>query len=267
MEANNLVQVHPWVTNYGNAMLLSVEENCADPVEPPNEIELNRALTRKMNHLLCVVCSLPFFFPPSDNKNAKPLLQMKVRYKLKLLVARRRAANKTSASPSPSPPTPPPNTDIPNAEEIQALIAQRNSFRKERTLPLTVSTSPDAEPLYLGVGLGVNVGESSDSSSTAPFGTDDGSYSSSSYAVVSDSPVNVDFNIYDRAYEEELQRILTNPLRRSSSVYMNNHVREKEQIRGVDKVLEGETPEGQGPRGRYPRRGRRSGDPATEGTR
>ncbi|KEZ41532.1 hypothetical protein SAPIO_CDS7692 [Scedosporium apiospermum] len=240
------LRVHPWVTNYGNAMLLSVEENCADPVEPPNEIELNRALTRKMNHLLCV---------------------MKVRYKLKLLVARRRAANKTSASPSSSPPPPPSNTDIPNAEEIQALIAQRNSFRKERTLPLTVSTSPDAEPLYLGVGLGVNVGESSDSSSTAPFGTDDGSYSSSSYAVVSDSPVNVDFNIYDRAYEEELQRILTNPLRRSSSVYMNNHVREKEQIRGVDKVLEGETPEGQGPRGRYPRRGRRSGDPATEGTR
>jgi len=36
-------------------MLLPVEENCAEIVEGPNELELHRAFTRKMNHLLCVV--------------------------------------------------------------------------------------------------------------------------------------------------------------------------------------------------------------------
>lgn len=35
--------------------MLSKEDNCTEIIEPPNELELNRAFTRKMNHLLCVV--------------------------------------------------------------------------------------------------------------------------------------------------------------------------------------------------------------------
>ncbi|KXH69454.1 hypothetical protein CSAL01_08516, partial [Colletotrichum salicis] len=50
---------HPWVTKQGTDALLSKEENCSNTVEPPNELELNRAFTRKMNHLLCVVRSVP----------------------------------------------------------------------------------------------------------------------------------------------------------------------------------------------------------------
>jgi calcium/calmodulin-dependent protein kinase kinase 2 len=36
-------------------MLLSAEQNCANLVDPPNELEVNRAFNRKINHLFCVV--------------------------------------------------------------------------------------------------------------------------------------------------------------------------------------------------------------------
>jgi [calcium/calmodulin-dependent protein kinase] kinase len=48
-------QVHPWVTKNGTDPLLSAEENTADLVEPPSELEVNHAITAKMKHLLVVV--------------------------------------------------------------------------------------------------------------------------------------------------------------------------------------------------------------------
>ena len=51
------LQEHPWVTKGGTDPLLSTEENCSDPVELPNSLELNHAFTRKMSHLICVVSS------------------------------------------------------------------------------------------------------------------------------------------------------------------------------------------------------------------
>lgn len=47
---------HPWVTKNGQDPLLSAEENCTDPVDLPNALEVNHAFTRRMTHLLCVVC-------------------------------------------------------------------------------------------------------------------------------------------------------------------------------------------------------------------
>lgn len=35
--------------------MMSAEENCADPVDMPNDLELNHAFTRKIDHLFCVV--------------------------------------------------------------------------------------------------------------------------------------------------------------------------------------------------------------------
>lgn len=51
------IQDHPWVTKEGADPLLSAEENCSEPVEPPNELEVSHAFTRRMSHLLCVVSS------------------------------------------------------------------------------------------------------------------------------------------------------------------------------------------------------------------
>lgn len=46
---------HPWVTKNGKDPLLSAEENTADLVEPPSQLEVNHAITAKMRHLLAVV--------------------------------------------------------------------------------------------------------------------------------------------------------------------------------------------------------------------
>lgn len=63
-------QEHPWVTKSGIDPLLPAEENCAELVEPPNELELNRAFTRKMNHLFYVVC----FSPATELRNTSLIL-------------------------------------------------------------------------------------------------------------------------------------------------------------------------------------------------
>ncbi len=56
------------MTKGGTDPLLSTEENCSDPVELPNPLELNHAFTRKMSHLICVVSlpSPPHQPPPAD---------------------------------------------------------------------------------------------------------------------------------------------------------------------------------------------------------
>ena len=46
---------HPWVTRNGTDPLLSAEENTADLVEPPSDLEVDHAITAKMKHLLVVV--------------------------------------------------------------------------------------------------------------------------------------------------------------------------------------------------------------------
>lgn len=50
------------MTKEGADPLLSTEENCSDPVEPPNELEVSHAFTRRMTNLLCVV-NLTLFNP------------------------------------------------------------------------------------------------------------------------------------------------------------------------------------------------------------
>ncbi|KAK3905843.1 kinase-like domain-containing protein, partial [Staphylotrichum tortipilum] len=52
---------HPWVTKGGTDPLLSAEENCSDPVDLPNPLELNHAFTRKMTHLICVMKAISKF--------------------------------------------------------------------------------------------------------------------------------------------------------------------------------------------------------------
>lgn len=41
--------------------MMSAEENCAEPVDMPNDLEVNHAFTRKIDHLFCVVSHAVFF--------------------------------------------------------------------------------------------------------------------------------------------------------------------------------------------------------------
>lgn len=55
------------MTKNGSDPLLSFEENTADLVEPPSEIEVNHAITAKMRNLLVMVrFNLKILFLPSS---------------------------------------------------------------------------------------------------------------------------------------------------------------------------------------------------------
>ena len=51
----DLLKEHPWITKNGTDPLLSAEENTADLVEPPSDIEVNHAITAKMRNLMVLV--------------------------------------------------------------------------------------------------------------------------------------------------------------------------------------------------------------------
>jgi calcium/calmodulin-dependent protein kinase kinase 2 len=108
------------------------------------------------------------------------------------------------------------------AEEVEALVEERRKHIKEResTDPWMkgIQTSNDqgeGEPLFLGIGAG----------SKDPFQTDE-----STPDVMSDSPTAVDFNVYDRAYQAEVQRIMARPAQQPT-VYLTRFVKEREHQR------------------------------------
>ncbi|KAH8737721.1 kinase-like domain-containing protein [Ilyonectria robusta] len=174
------IRNHAWVTCNGTDPLLCAEDNCVNMVEPPNELEVSRALTRKFNHLLCV---------------------MKAIRKFKAILDRTRS--ETAARSSSGSPTTPQGVfdskDIAKAEVITALLSQR---RKVRALNLIGNGNGDSKGSGSGIGeqetrfLGIGTGARDD------FAMDEATPD-----IVSDSPTAVDFNVYDRAYESAVEQI------------------------------------------------------------
>ncbi|KAK6439476.1 hypothetical protein LTR95_004309 [Oleoguttula sp. CCFEE 5521] len=52
---------HDWITKNGEDPLLSAEENCADLVEPPTQIEMNHAITGNMGNLMSIMRAVKRF--------------------------------------------------------------------------------------------------------------------------------------------------------------------------------------------------------------
>lgn len=92
------------MTCKGKDPLLSAEDNCEKMVDPPNELEVSRAFTRKFNHLLCV---------------------MKAIHRFKGILARKRAevtARSANSTPAASGETPDTSKDTAKVEVIEALL-------------------------------------------------------------------------------------------------------------------------------------------------
>jgi [calcium/calmodulin-dependent protein kinase] kinase len=192
--------------------LLSAEENCANMVEPPNELEVNRAFTRKMNHLLCV---------------------MKAIHRFKSILAKHRARSNTS--------TPKQNSDSFDASEekakaevIEALLSRRRNFQTQKQKSGASNGTPPAQEF--------------DSQNTTPFlgigtGTmDEFASNEATPDMVSDSPTAVDFNVYDRAYETAIESITSNPnvSTRRPTVYLTKFVQDTENLKGVSELVKEE---------------------------
>ncbi|KAL2753331.1 hypothetical protein ACRALDRAFT_1052064 [Sodiomyces alcalophilus JCM 7366] len=194
---------HPWVTKGGIDPLLPAEENCAELVGPPNELELNRAFTPKMNHLFYVMKAIQKF---------RGIL---ARYRTEKRLADLQAPSEREEA---SGGTSPGREHAGTNEEIKSLMERRRKFLSRRSrddhgdqprVPPELITGK--EPLFLGVGTGAH--------------GDDFAFNSPPADAVAESPTNVDFNIYDRAYNVEVERIMANQARRPT-LYLNRLVEE-----------------------------------------
>ncbi|EFQ24971.1 hypothetical protein CGRA01v4_06751 [Colletotrichum graminicola] len=194
---------HPWVTKKGTDPLLSKEDNCSVIVELPNELELSRAFTRKMNHLLCV---------------------MKAIHKFKGILSRQRQNSKSSRDgySTPSIPSVDPVREDAQKQDIEALIAKRRAYLTQKGIPLA-DDRPESEPLILGIGVGLR---------------DEFNKDEPSAGDIAESPTNADFNIYDKAYEAEVERIMKKPTRHPT-MYLTRFVKDREHYKEVADVVEG----------------------------
>ncbi|KAM0559609.1 hypothetical protein ACHAPJ_004133 [Fusarium lateritium] len=201
---------HPWVTKQGTDSLLSAEENCANMIEPPNELEVNRAFTRKMNHLLCV---------------------MKAIHRFKTILAKHRARS-NSGTPKQNPDAFDASQERAKAEVIEALLYQRRKFQAQQSGGSGDNTPPAREAKengtpFLGIGTGTR---------------DEFASNEATPDMVSDSPTAVDFNVYDRAYETAIENITSgqHDASRRPTVYLTKFVKDTQNVKGVPELAERE---------------------------
>lgn len=206
--ANVILQEHPWVTKEGTDPLLSAEENCSDPIEPPNELELSRAFTRKMNHLLCVMKAIH-------------------RFRCSLARSRKKAASQSQEATQENE-SPKLLDASASVEDIASLIAHQKTIllapepEEEKTKGHAHDIS-DQEPLFLGIGTGAR----------DAFTTDE-----KTPDVVSDSPTAVDFNVYDRAYEEAVKERMKQNQSSNPVMYLTKHIKEKEYFKKLENMVD-----------------------------
>ncbi|KAF7547390.1 hypothetical protein G7Z17_g7782 [Cylindrodendrum hubeiense] len=204
----NQIRNHTWVTCNGTDPLLCAEENCVNMIDPPNELEVSRALTRKFNHLLCVMKAIRKFKAILDRTRSEA------------------AARSLSASPT-SPQGVINSKDIAKAEVIAALLSQR---RKVRALNLIGNSNNDSkssghdigeqETRFLGIGTGAR---------------DDFAMDEATPDIVSDSPTAVDFNVYDRAYENAVEQITSaQNTSQKPTVFLTKFVKDTGHLSGGD---------------------------------
>ncbi|KAI2642701.1 kinase-like domain-containing protein [Xylaria nigripes] len=209
------IRNHPWVTRNGTDPLLSEEENCSNMVETPSELEVNHAFTRKMDHLMCVVKAIQRFKSLiSQSRVATPSTPLAKGARLEKLggsLSSEQFSKKVE-----------PSRQKFVAQKAAELIEQRNAYLQlglplgDAGLELGAAQKPDSldnTVQFLGIGLG---GHDESSALEAPAN------------VVADSPTAIDFDVYDRAFETEINRIRSDRNNSRARTYMTRLVGEKQ---------------------------------------
>lgn len=246
------IRNHAWITRDGEDPLLSEEENITELVEPPNELEVNHALTRKMSHMLTVMIAINKFkgLIYKSRAGTPDLKSYRMSRTLEVPNANAEICQEPLQSPSqepskPSSPapseTPTPTAEKPQfegrprhksvAEEAAELVEARKAYIATNGHPSRHETSGAKEraqspvettPAFLGIGLGTH-DEFASAGTPAEF--------------VSDSPTGIDFNIYDRAFEAEMERIRSEKRAPRRTTYLTRLVNEKEKYFGDDCMI------------------------------
>ena len=108
--------------------------------------------------------------------------------------------------------------------DIAALLAQRRDLQDEQGRGSPLLDATDREPLLLGIGT---------SSQEAEYAHKD------SPTVVADSPTAVDFNVYDRAYEDAVKKGMKAGAVQPPTMYLTRFVKEKGQFKDMANLVDG----------------------------
>ncbi|KAI0393684.1 Pkinase-domain-containing protein [Xylariaceae sp. FL0594] len=219
------IRNHPWVTRDGSDPLLSEEENCSDVVETPNELEVNHAFTQKMNHLFYVIRAIHKFKNLiSQSRVSTPRLP----YVPKPLVRKARVESLDGSSSMPqSSDVTPPNRQKSVAEEAAELVEQRKAYLRSGNLSL----GPPFSRLLEDNEASDRGGKARIILSIGTGGHDEFSTDEPPANTVSESPTRIEFDVYDRAFETEIQRIRSDRKRNRARTYMTKLVGEKEKVK------------------------------------
>lgn len=160
--------------------------------------------------------------------------------KFKSLLSEKRAATPTATTEEIEQGIFDPAEEKARAEEIEALLAQRREFLSKRARiseddydDSEDGESPgkghardisDQEPLYLGIGT----------SSKHSFYLDE-----EKQDIVADSPSAVDYNIYDRAYEQAIKDRLDENPKTKPIMYLTKFVKETDHFKTFENIVEG----------------------------
>ncbi|KAI0128802.1 CAMKK/META protein kinase [Xylariales sp. AK1849] len=224
------IRNHSWVTKSGDDPLLSEEENCSNMVDPPNELEVNHAFTRKMSHMLAVMMAI-HKFKSLINKSRVGTPDLKSpRTPKTLAIPDGVLEGSEEDTPTPTQEAPQPQSrprHKSNAEEAAELVDARKAYRGSTDdtadrgpLPGEKGHAHDvkeSEPRFLGIGTG---------------GRDEFVTSKPSAEIVSDSPTGIDFDIYDHAFAAEVERIRSEKRGSRTKTYLTRFVGEKEKYSG-----------------------------------
>ncbi|KAI0202270.1 kinase-like domain-containing protein [Astrocystis sublimbata] len=217
------IRNHAWVTKHGEDTLLSEEENCSEFLVTPNELEVNHAFTRKMDHLICVMRAIQRFKSLTSSSRATTPRIVQVH---KPLMAKELKADPPSSLPTSQETheAAGPTREKSVAEEAADLVRQRRAY-----LQLGQNQQHDATELEQGEehrtpnssksSLFLGIGTGGDDDFRSPEMPSD---------VVSESPTGLDFDVYSHAFETEIKRIRSTKKKDRSWTYMTKLLGEKE---------------------------------------
>ncbi|KAH8895063.1 CMKK2 protein [Thozetella sp. PMI_491] len=216
---------HPWVTKQGQDPLLSPEENCSDLVEFPNDLEVNHAFTQKMSHLLCVMKAISKFKgllrQDSTSSISRGRQEISSEHDNSSQTTASKVENERSTSEHAA-------AVLRERERFFATASSRGSWQSLPGEKGHAHDPTDVEPLFLGIGTG----------SMDEFSTPQPEPTEPVADIVSDSPTAVDFNVYDRAFEAEVERIKRSSSRRkgTGTLYHTKHLHGKDRYQSDESV-------------------------------
>ncbi|TAQ90411.1 hypothetical protein B7494_g1248 [Chlorociboria aeruginascens] len=241
------LRAHPWVTKNGTDPLLSAEENTANLVEPPTEIEVNHAITAKMMNLMVLMKAVKKFKSLLDQRRPTGL-SVALGKGVRTFQTRNGLDSPTERTLHKSK-----SIDLDDRRAVEVALAtegihHKGHANKPATVVQKLDTSPqgtdstshsvqksglDKDPETDVPGLQRRPsfgdrGHAHDPSDEQPhfFGIGaggDDSLEPPEVEIVAESPAAAEFSIYDTAYQNEVERIRASH-GHSATVYLNRRV-------------------------------------------